>query len=1033
MIAWFARNHVAANLLMVTILALGAYSLHKFIPLEVFPEFESNLVTVNVSLPGASPQEAEQTLAILVEEAVQDLSSVAKITSRSNEGSAQISLEIADGYDARDALADIKNRVDAINTFPADAERPIISLSEHKVEVITLVVSGDQDEMEIRHKAETLRDQLLAIPGITQVELDGIRDYEISLSISAAKLRAHNLTLSQVAAAIRSHSQDISAGNLRSDGGDILIRSRGQAYNSDDFARIPIIQNSDGHIVYLGELAEIKNGFSETELSSRFNGKNAAFIDVYRVGEQSAIDVADKVKAFITTSRTTLPKGMALDYWRDRSEVVKKRLETLTSNALQGGILVLLILALFLRPAIAFWVFLGIPVSFMGAFIVMPFFDVTLNVMSLFAFILVLGIVVDDAIVTGENVYTHLKSSENGLQAAINGTREVAVPVTFGVLTTIAAFLPLGFIEGDRAGMFTLIPVVVIPILLFSLLESKFVLPAHLKNIRLQKNHASENRFTLWQQKFASGFEKAILRYYHPLLNKCLQNRLNTVLIFTGILLVMIALVSSGWTRFVFFPRIQSEIARVSLEMPAGTPFSTTDSYVQKISDSAYALKQRYQHEGIILDIQAITGGNSGANTGKVMFEIVPPEERASKITSAELVEEWRKLIGPLPGAESLTFRAEFGRGGNPIDIQLTGNSANIERVSALIKQELATYAGVFDIADSLSDGKDELNIELTKTALAAGMSRESIVGQIREAYQGITVERIQRGRDDIKVMLRRPVSERVNFAALQDLSIRDNAGNQIPLAQLVKFVPGSSPASITRINRERTVNITADINKQTTNMVLIQNSLRAFLDKTLQQYPGVHYTFEGEAREQQESFASLLSGLALIFFMIYCLLAIPFKSYSQPLVVMSVIPYGIIGSIMGHWLLGADLSLMSLMGMMALVGVVVNDSLVMVDYINQHRQQGHSMRDAILNAGVARFRPIFLTSITTFMGLMPLLFEQSTQAQFLIPMAISLGFGIMFATFITLFLIPVNYSLMEGGKQRLAVLFHAKKPSTPA
>lgn len=1023
MIAWFARNHVAANLLMVSILTLGAYSLDKFIPLEVFPSFESDLITVNVTLPGSTPQETEQSISILIEEAVQDLSSIEKITSRSAEGSAQVSIQIADGYDAREALADIKSRVDAINTFPADAERPIISLSEHKVEVITLVISGEQSEMEIRQKAETLRDQLLNISGITQVELDGIRDYEISLSISDAKLRQYNLSLNQVATAIRSYSQDISAGNLRTDGGDILLRSRGQAYVSSDFANIPIIQTADGGVVHLRDLADINDGFSETELSSRFNGKNAAFIDVYRVGEQSAISVADKVKNFIEESRPSLPQGMSLDYWRDRSQVVKKRLQTLTSNAIQGGILVLLILALFLRPAIAFWVFLGIPVSFMGAFIVMPFFGVTLNVMSLFAFILVLGIVVDDAIVTGENVYTHLKSAETGLQAAINGTKEVAVPVTFGVLTTVAAFLPLGFIEGDRGALFTQIPVVVIPILLFSLLESKFVLPAHLKNIRLHKQSGPEGKFSQWQQNFATGFEHAILRYYQPLLNWCLNNRLSTILIFTGTLFLMITLVTTGWTRFVFFPRIQSEVARVSLEMPAGTPFSVTDHYVQKISDAAYVLKQRYQHEAVILDIQAVSGGKSGNTTGKVMFEIVPPEERANPVTSAQLVEEWRKLIGPLPGAESLTFRAEIGRGGEPIDIQLTGSSNSIEQVAGLIKTELASYDGVFDISDSLSDGKDELNIELTPAALAAGLNRENIIGQIRQAYFGITVQRIQRGRDDIKVMLRLPVPERSAFATLKNLLIQDSNGHKIPLEQLVTFKPGSSPASITRINRERTVNVTADVNKESANMVLIQNSLRTFMDKTLQQYPGVHYSFEGEAREQQESFASLYSGVGLIFFMIYCLLAIPFKSYTQPLIVMSVIPFGVIGAILGHWLLGMDLSLMSLMGMMALVGVVVNDSLVMVDYINQHNKERQNLRDAVLSAGAARFRPIFLTSITTFMGLMPLLFEQSTQAQFLIPMAISLGFGIMFATFITLFLVPVNYTLMQGLVRRISVL----------
>ena len=1020
MIAWFTKNHVAANLLLVTLLLSGLFSLSSKIPLEVFPSFETDMISVGVSLRGATPEDVEQGVTIRIEEAVQDLEGIKQIFSRSSEGSGSVTIEVESGYDPRELLADIKSRVDAINTFPGDAEKPIVALAERKREVIAVTVSSDYGEKETREYAETVRDQILRLPNVTQVELSGVRDYELAIEVSQDTLRQYNLTLAQISSAIANSSSDISAGNLKTEGGDVLISSKGQAYRKDEFASIVVKNQADGTIIRLGDIATIKDDFEETPVRTRFNGKQAAFIDVYRIGPQSAITVADDVKNYIEEQQATLPQGFKLSYWDDDSELVKSRIATLTSNALQGGILVLALLTLFLRPAIAFWVFIGIPVSFMGAFIAMPIFGVTLNIMSLFGFILVLGIVVDDAIVTGENVYTHLKTAKSGEQAAILGTQEVATPVTFGVLTTVAAFLPLAFIEGARGALFAQIPVVVIPVLLFSLIESKFVLPAHLKYIKLRHQKGEPSKLEAIQQRFADGFESAILKYYQPILNTALRHKLATVSLFVGVFFIILTMITSGWTKFIFFPRIPSETVRVNLTLPTGTPFEVTNKYVIDMSEKAQQLQDKYRDpntgESVILNILATTGGRGGvSNSGAVRFEITPAEKRESDIGSRELASEWRDLIGVIPGAESLTFRAEIGRSSDPIDVQLSGTSLTIlQDVADNIKNRLTTYPTVFDIADSMSDGKEELRIELTQQGLALGLNRVNVAGQVRNSFFGSQVQRIQRGRDDVRVMVRLPIDERRSIADLQNILINTPDGGSVPLSHVATLTAGQSPSTINRIDRYRTLNVTADIEKNNTNMTVLQADLAQYLDELMQQYPGVDYKLEGEAKERRESFGSLAWALVFVFFIIYALLAIPFKSYMQPIIVMSVIPFGMIGAVVGHWIMGMDLTIMSLLGMLALIGVVVNDSLVLVDFINKKRSEGGDLIEAVKLAGASRFRPVMLTSLTTFIGLMPLLFEKATQAQFLIPMAVSLGFGIIFATFITLLLVPVNYMLME-------------------
>jgi len=1023
MIAWFARNTVAANLLMVTILAAGLYSIFNRIPLEVFPSFELDTVNITTSLPAASPEDVEESISIRIEEAIDDLTGIEKITSRSAEGLSTVRVEIDDGYDSRDLLNDIKSRVDAINTFPDDADRPVISLIQTDREVISVVVYGDLHESELKQLAQQVRDDLLRISGISRVQLRASRDYEISIEVPENTLKEFNLTLEDIGRRIASGSVDLSAGNIRTPGGDVLVRTKGQAYSKSEFEDIVIVTQDDGTAIKLKDIGNVYDGFEEDKIISRINGQPAASVEIFRIGDQSAIQVADKVKDYIEHTRHSLPQGVSIDFWRDRSRIVKSRLKTLTNSAVQGGILVFLLLTLFLRPAVAVWVCIGIPISFMGAFILMPEIGVTLNVVSLFAFILVLGIVVDDAIVTGENIYRHLRTGEAGIDAAINGTHEVAVPVTFGILTTIAAFTPIFFIEGMRGAIFAQIPAIVIPVLLFSLIESKLILPAHLKSIKPRTDKKKMSWLMRTQQKISHGFEDAIIRYYRPILNWTLRNRVLTLATAISIAIVVLSIASSGWMRFVFFPRIESETARISLVMPSTTPFETTHRYINHIANETLKLKEKYTNketgESLISNYMTFSG-SSGAggepNKGWVAIEMVSPEKRYIDKSVSELVKELRQAIGPIPGAETLSFRAEIGRAGDPIDIQLNGNSlVELKGLSNQIKDHLATYPGVFDITDSLSGGKQELKLALKPQAEPLGITLSELARQVRQAFYGFEVQRIQRGRDEVKVMVRFPIENRQSINDLFDMILTTPGGQQIPFSEIAKVSPDTSPTSIYRVDRFRTVNVTADINKQTVDIEAVKRSLKDYLAEVLTAHPSVNYTLEGEAKEQQQTFGSLKYGLWGVLFIVYALLAIPFKSYWQPIIVMSIIPLGLVGSIIGHWIMGKDLSIMSMLGMLALTGVVVNDSLVLVDYINKQRLKGVELMQAVLNAGAARFRPVMLTSLTTFAGLMPLLFEKSTQAQFLIPMAISLGFGILFATMITLILVPVNYMLAES------------------
>ncbi len=1037
MIAWFCRNGVAANLLMAAIFLSGFSTLFMSIPTEVFPDFELDIITVRVPFRGAAPSDVEEGVIIRIEEALQDLEGIKEMTSTAAEGAGVVTIEVDKGYDNRELLDDIKNRVDAINTFPANTEKPVISLSQPRGSVISVVLAADMSESDLKELGKMVREEILALPDVTQATLQGTRPYEVAIEVSEKTLREYGLTLEDVRQAVARTSLDLPAGRIKTEGGDILLRTKGQAYNREEFENIVLVAREDGTLVRVGDIATVVDGFEETPLITTYNGKPSVLVFVARVGNQNAITLANAVKDYIEERKATLPPGVEIGYWDDRSRIVKARLKTLGDSMMMGMVLVFAILTLFLRPWLAFWVCVGIPVCFSGCLAVMPHIGATINMFSLFGFILVLGILVDDAIVTGENIYTHQRlHGKPPEQAAIEGAQEVAVPVIFGVLTTVVAFIPLLLGAGVRGKIFAQIALVVIPVLLFSLIESKLILPAHLKHVKFLPESSRQGLFARIQNFFADGLEFVAGRVYQPFLRVCCNHRYLTLSVFVGFSLLIFSLVMSNRIRFLPFPRVASETATATLTMQEGTPIEVTRQYIERIEKAAEEIRANYidpkSGESMVTAILSATGGqgfgrrggsesSSGqSHLGEVSMKLMPPEERSVELDPQKIVGEWRQKIGVIPGAQNINFRAEIGRSSDPIDVRLTGQSfEDMKMAAAEIKAVLSTYPNLFDISDSFEGGKPEIKLSIKPEASIYNITQQQLASQARQAFFGGEAQRIQRGQDDVRVMVRYPEQERRSIGNLMNMRIRSGNGDgtEIPFQVVADAEIGRSFNEITRIDRNRAVNVTADADKEKANLEAIKADLIEELNRIVPNYPGMAWSLEGEAREQAEQMGSLRLGLVIVLFAIYAMLAIPFKSYFQPFIVMSVIPFGLVGAILGHVLMGYTLSIMSLFGMLALCGVVVNDSLVMVDYINRRRREGMDLREAVATAGTRRFRAILLTSITTFAGLLPLMFEKSTQAQFVIPMGISLGWGILFATGITLILVPINYLFLEDAR----------------
>ena len=1040
-IRWFILNTVAANLLMVFIIIAGIFTLSR-LRMEVFPDITIPIINVSVVYPGASPEDIEESICVKVEEQVQGINGLKRITSSSNEGYGSINIEVENGYDIDEVKDEVKSQVDAITSFPDDAEKPTIRSFDGQPEVITIAVHGHVDEASLLNIAEKVRDEVSELPNITQTRL-GKKPREISIEISENTLQKYGISFDYVANKIRTSSMDVPGGAIETYDGEILIRSKGQAYTGEEFGIIPVLSLADGSTVFLRDIAEIVDGFQDVEYDIKFNSEPALLIRVYRTGEQNALDIADAVHGYIKKKNPVMPPGISLTTMKDESVILRGRIELLTENAYLGLGLVLIVLALFLKPKLAAWVSLGIPISFMGGFWLLPLFDVSINMISLFTFILVLGIVVDDAIVVGENIHIYLKRGLSGVDAALEGAYQVAKPVIFAVLTTMVTFSPMILVEGALGKIWKIIPVVTILVLMFSLIESLTILPAHLAHMKINEAK-KKNRFSQWWSDIQMGIHNWLQGFiknkYTPVLELALKNRGNTVAIAISIFILTVGLVASGFIRFNFFPPLEADIVIAGVEYPEGTPVSLTKVGLDQIEKSAYKLKDSlevlYPENKIFINMVSTAGdqpiktqsargpGNLdatffGSHLAECVIELAPGEERP--ISTVEISKIWRELTGPIPGVKQVTFDSDLFTTGAPIEIQLSSvNREDLKAVTNSLKDKLQTYAGVFDIKDSFSAGKDEIKLNLLPEAQNYGITMASLARQVRQAFYGDEVQRVQRGRDEVKVFLRYPKDERVSLNNLEQMNVRVGNNVEVPLGQVAQGELSSGYSTITRTDRKRSISITADVDLSEANANEILAKFESeHIVPILLDYPSVNYSFEGEQREQRDTLSSLFKNFALALFVVYVLLAVPFKSYLQPLIIMSAIPFGFTGAVIGHIIMGMNLAVLSIIGIVALSGVVVNDSLVMVDFINRYkRDDGKTSLEAALAAGPRRFRPILLTSITTFVGLFPLLIEKSVQAQFLIPMAISLAYGVLFATLITLILVPTSYLIIEDIKE---------------
>ncbi len=1036
-LAWFASNHVAANLLMLLIAAAGLLAIFSA-RLEVFPEMSLDMINIMVPYLGASPADVEEGVCMRLEEAIAGVDGVKRMTSTAAEGMGSTLVEVEEYADVKEVLDDVKAEVDTIITFPKETEKPIISELKTRFKVITVVVYGDVSERTLRKLADQIRDELTSKENITHAVISGVRPYEISIEVPEENLRRYGLSFDQVAAAVRNSSIDIPAGSIKTAGGEILVRTKGQKYYGSEFEKIIVVTRNDGTEIRLNDIATVRDDFQDVDLASGFDGKPAASIQVSRTGDQDALDVARTVKEYVQEKQKSLPEGVSVALWQDDTQFLKARLSLLTRNGYIGLVLVFLCLTLFLNVRLAFWTAMGIPISFLGAFWLIPHFGVTINMMSLFAFIMVLGLVVDDAIVVGENIFSYRQQGLERFEAAIKGVREMCWPVVAAVLTTVFAFVPLAYTSGIMGKILRVLPIVVVGVLGFSLIEALLILPAHLsskggqpgKGIRRFTDKANEftDRTLKWfvHGPFARFVERAVMWRYV------------TLAVGVAIFLTTVGFVAGGYIEFVFFDAIEADNMIAMLEMPLGTPVEQTREIAKKIEQAAFEAIREFdagredkpsllKHVATTVGshptlaqsgpVQVDLGAGGQSHLAEVNVELLGAEDR--DISSTTIKNRWRELVGEVAGISSLTFVSEWASTGDPINVELSHRKFDtLLAVSSKLKEILRNYTGVSDITDDFNLGKAELKLELKETGQMLGLTLSDLARQVRQGFYGEEAQRIQRGRDDIRVMVRYPEDERRSLADVENMRIRLSDGSEIPFKTVAEVQYGRGYSTIKRIDRRRVVTVSADVDTTVANANDINKDLLASVLPSLTlEFTGLQYRFGGEQREMNESLGSLKTNFLIAMMAVYALLAVQFRSYSQPAIIMSAIPFGIVGATIGHLLMGYNLGIMSMFGIVALSGVVVNDSLIMIDLINRERKSGIELSQVLRNCVARRFRPIMLTTLTTFFGLLPIIAERSLQARFLIPMAISLAFGVMFATCITLVLVPSLYMILEDVK----------------
>ncbi|MBT4257531.1 MAG: efflux RND transporter permease subunit [Gammaproteobacteria bacterium] len=1047
-ITWFVKNPVATNLMMWIFLA-GGFISYNNINQEEFPDMDFGLLQVSVAYLGATPAESESAVCLRIEEALQGTEDIDELTSTAREGGCDATLTLASGADLNRVLNDVKGKVDAISTFPLETEKPIVRAFSSSGNVMTLALASETDDKNLKIVAERIRNDIIDLPEVSTVNVEYIRPFEISIEVSEFTLRQYGLTLDQISRAIDRASLDLPGGTIRTDSGEILVRTKGQVYSGSEYEDIVVQSFPDGTQLRLGQIATVRDGFEEGYLDARINGVNAAIIDVLRVGKEDIVTAAEQVREFMASADLNLPEGMSISVVSDSAVGTQTRISTVAKNAYTGLLLVMIILALFLRFKLAIWVAAGIPIAIAGALTVFPAMDMTISSLTVMGFILVLGIVVDDAIVVGERIYSYEKKGYPKEEAAIEGTLEVSMPVIFGVLTTIAAFLPLLLQTGQFGAFSNVIGGVVVFCLIARLVESQLILPGHIAHRKTEGYFLEGTRVVLmwqnFQEKIADGMEHFAEHGYRRALKKVLKYRYAAWATATGVVVITMALLLSGRVNFQFMPSIEGDTVWATVRLPAGVPASITEASVEIIENAAIELVAELEQELIPLkasgmapaateraveSILTIVGGTAprggpgggGRNSGssdvaEVVLYLTPFFERG-EMSSADIRDRWREKVGTIADAIELTFVSDAFSAGDAISYRLEGrNEENLKQASSQLREELMLYPGVFDVSDSFRAGKQEVQIQILDQGKTLGLTLNDIATQVRQAFYGAESQRIQRGTDDVRVMVRYPEEERQSLGNLEDLLIRTPSGAEVPFLSIADYTLGSSYSSINRQNGRRVITVRGDLDRTVVTPEEIRREIIAKYKNIWERDLDVELVVGGEGEQQADSLSELLTTFPIAMMVIFALLAIPLKSYVQPLIIMSVIPFGAIGAVFGHFIMGADLVFFSILGIIALSGVVVNASLVLVISINRLREEGMGMVEAVSRAGMMRFRPIVLTSVTTFIGLVPLMVTANPATFFIIPMAISLAYGVLFATVITLFLIPSLYVMLHDFK----------------
>ena len=1009
-IAWMVDNRVTSNLLMLALL-LGGLFMSSRIKQEVFPEFELDMVRVSVVYPGAGPEEVEQGIVLSVEQAISGLEGVEEITAAASEGGGTVTAELLAGADVQKVLQDIKQEVDRITTFPEDAEEPVVNLATRRRQVLTMQLHGEVSERVLRELAEQTRDRLLQHSGITQVDVVGGREFEVLVEVPQEALRAFGLSLQDVSRAIAGASVELPGGKLETGAGEILLRVKDRRDWASQFARIPLLTTAEGTVLYLEDLARVSEDFEDTNRTARYDGRRSIGLSVFRVGDQTPIGVSDATRSMMEEIGQDLPPGVDWAINSDRSDIYRQRLELLLKNAALGLVLVLGVLGLFLEFKLAFWVTMGIPTSFLGGLLFLPGMGVSINMISMFAFIIALGIVVDDAIIAGENIYEYRRQGMDFRRAAILGARDVATPIAFSILTNIVAFMPLYFVPGLMGKIWQVIPLVVCTVFLISWVESLVILPSHLAHTGSRPASRLTASLHRRQQAFSAAFSRMVRNYYGPFLALCLRFRGISVALGTAFLILVGGYVASGRIGMVLMPRVESDRAVVTASLPVGSPFEAVAAVEKKLVEAAQEVAQRHGGEDLVLGVFSLTE----ENRIEVSAYLSPPDVRP--MSTREMTRLWKEQAGNIGGLQSLRFESDRGGpgGGAALTVELSHRSVEVlDRASVALGERLAEFPNVTEIDDGYTPGKMQFDFRLTERGQSLGLTGAEVARQVRNAYQGAIALRQQRGNNEVTVRVRLPKGERISEYDLENLLVRTPAGIFVPLAEIAEVQKGRAYTGIARRDGRRVVTVTADVEPVDQTSLVLQALNETTLPRLAADFPGLTYGYEGRQADMKESMSSLGRNFLLALLVIYFLLAIPFRSYFQPLIVMVAIPFGIVGAVLGHFIMGYSLSVVSMMGIVALSGVVVNDSLVLIDYANKLRGQGESRWDAIQLSAIRRFRPVLLTTLTTFGGLAPMIFETSRQARFLIPMALSLGFGILFATVITLLLVPCLYLLIE-------------------